>query len=321
MLADDIQALRTDAPGREVHHALEGGIVVAVGKEAQIRERIFDLRALEEPQAAVDLVGNPARDKRLFKHSRLCVGTIEDRDFPPAAAVSDPVADAVTDELGLVSLVEGGVEADRIALRAARPQILPEPAGVMGNESVRRRQNGSGGAIVLLQAAQHGVAVVPAELVEVFDSRSAPAIDRLLVVTDREGIPFGTDQQLHPRILDRVRILELVDQHVMEAAAIVCEQLWIVARQLESPQQELGEVDHAGFGARLLIVRVELDELGRRGIVVALDVLGTTPFILVRVDETLHLTGYPARLVEILCYEQLLDEALLVFGVQDLETL
>src|SRR5690348_8645473 len=144
MLTDGIQTLGADTPGREIHHPLEGGIVAAVGNEAQVRERVLDFRALEESQAAVDLVRYPARDEGLFKHARLRVGAIEDRDLAPAAAMSDPVADAVSDELGLVPLVESGVEADRIALRAARPQILAEPAGVVGNESVRGGENGPG---------------------------------------------------------------------------------------------------------------------------------------------------------------------------------
>jgi hypothetical protein len=39
-----------DAARRRVHHALEGGVVVAVGDQAQVGQRVLDLGALEEAQ-------------------------------------------------------------------------------------------------------------------------------------------------------------------------------------------------------------------------------------------------------------------------------
>src|SRR6202011_5663110 len=70
-----------------------------------------------------------------------------------------------------------------------------------------------------------------------------------------------------------------------------------------------------------LVLRVQLDQLMTRGIVAILQMWGPEPLVLVRVDEPLHFARYPARLVQILCPDELLDEPLLVLGIQDLEPL
>src|SRR5207253_6723393 len=100
-----------------VHHALEGGVVVTVGNEPQVGERVLDLRALEEPQAAVHPVRHARRQKRLFEDARLGIGAVQDGELAPLTAAHHPLADTVRDELRLVALVEGGVEADRLAAR------------------------------------------------------------------------------------------------------------------------------------------------------------------------------------------------------------
>ena len=46
----------------------------------QIRERVLDLLALVEPDAADDLVGDAGAPQRVFERARLRVGAIEDRD-------------------------------------------------------------------------------------------------------------------------------------------------------------------------------------------------------------------------------------------------
>src|SRR5580700_2642961 len=42
LFANNVQALRANAAGRQVYHALEGGVVPAVRDEPQVRKRILD---------------------------------------------------------------------------------------------------------------------------------------------------------------------------------------------------------------------------------------------------------------------------------------
>ena len=95
VVAQHVQALRADAARGQVHDTLEGGIVVAVGNQAQVRERVLDLGALEEAQAAVDPVRHARGQERLFQHPRLRVGAVQDRELAPQAALRDTLADAV----------------------------------------------------------------------------------------------------------------------------------------------------------------------------------------------------------------------------------
>ncbi len=83
MFADDVDALGADAARRQVHDTLEGRIVHAAGDQAQVRERILDFRAFEEPQAAIHAVRNARGDERLFEHTRLRVRAIEHGDVTP----------------------------------------------------------------------------------------------------------------------------------------------------------------------------------------------------------------------------------------------
>ncbi len=156
---------------------------------------------------------------------------------------------------------------------------------------------------------------------QVLDPRAAPAIDRLVVVADDEGRAVGAGDELHPVVLDRVGVLELVDEHVTEALAVMREQRRVVAPELIRTQQQLGEIEDAGFAAGLFVVGVQLDELASRGVAVVLQLRRAQAFVLVGVDELLHFAGRPATLVEVLRLHHLLDEAALVFGVEDLEVL
>ena len=176
VLAQHIEALRPHAARRQVHHALEGGIIVAVGNESQVGERVLDFRALEEPQAAVHAVRHARRQKRLFEHARLCIGAVEDCDLAPHPPARHPLTDAVGDELRLVALVEGRVEADRLAARTAGPQLLAEAAGVVGDQAVGGFENDRGGAVVLLEPEKLRLRVIAAELLQVLDLCAAPAV-------------------------------------------------------------------------------------------------------------------------------------------------
>src|ERR1700690_4127134 len=101
-------------------------------------------------------------------------------------------------------------------LPAGRPQRLAQPGGVVRDQCVRALEYGGARAVVLFEAEQPGLGKILAELLQVLDSRSAPAIDRLVVVADHERRTLAAYQQSDPRVLNRVRVLEFIDQHVPE---------------------------------------------------------------------------------------------------------
>src|SRR6185369_8022649 len=147
--------------------------------------------------------------------------TIENGDVPPRAAGVRPILDALDDELGLVAFVERRVQPDRIALRTTGPEVLAQAAAVVRDQRVRRVEDRRRRAIVLLQANELRTGEIAAELREVLHARTTPAVDRLIVVTHDERRALRTGHELHPAVLNGVRVLELIDEHVTEAVLVL----------------------------------------------------------------------------------------------------
>src|SRR6185437_14270540 len=321
LLAQGLHGSLADTARREIKDPLIGGIVVPIRHQPQIRERVFYLRALEEPQAAIDLVWNAAGDERFLERTRLSVGSVQHRDVAAPIASGDIVDDTASDELRLVPLVEGGVDLDGQAGLTVSPQRLAQTAGVVCDQPIGGGQDRRGGAVVLLQPVEFRAGVVPAELLQILHARAAPAVDRLVVIAHYERVSLGSGDEAQPGVLDGVGILEFVNQHVPEALTVMRQELRMVAPELVGAQQQLREIDHPRARAGLLVETVEPDHLRAGKIVAGLQVLRTAALVLVRVDEPLYLARLPARLVEIVGPDDPLHQALLVIRIENLEAL
>ena len=130
-------------------------LTVSTGFEttAQVGERVLDLLALVEPDAADDLVGQPDPDEHLLEGPGLGVGPVEDRDVARARtpSVVGELVDLVGDERGLVVLVVGDVADDLRAVAGVGPQVLGPAVLVAGDDRVGGAQDGLGRAVVLLE--------------------------------------------------------------------------------------------------------------------------------------------------------------------------
>ena len=127
-------------------------------------------------------------------------------------------------------------------------RFLPSRPLLLRDQRIRRRQDVAGGTIVLLQPEQLHVGEIAPVLLQVLDLRAAPAIDRLIVIADRERQALRAHQQLQPVVLNGVGVLELVDQHMPEARPIMREHVGPVAQQFVSAQQQFGEIDDCRRG-------------------------------------------------------------------------
>ena len=144
------------------------------------------------------------------------------------------------------------------------------------------------------------------------DTGAAPAVYRLVIIADGERNAARAGKQPKPGVLDRVGVLELVDQQVPEAPPIVREQLGIVAPQLVGAQQELCKIDQPAAVAKLLVAPVERDELPAIRVPLVVQVLGPQALVLLPVDEVLYFPRYPACFIEFEVPEQPLDQPQLV---------
>ena len=86
----------------------------------------------------------------------------------------------------------------------------------------------------------------------------AEAVDRLVRVADREQVvPL---EQLEDRALQPVRVLELVDHHVLEALAVVLAQAGLVDQQVAREQLEVLEVEPRARAPSARVALVEESE-------------------------------------------------------------
>ena len=230
-----------------------------------------------------------------------------------------PGLDAVDDELGFVSLVIGAVDLNGRTVRVLRPQLLAQPATVVGDEGVRRLENMPGGAVVLLQANRLCAGKVLGKADDVLHPRPPPGVDRLVVVAHHEQLGAITGQHPQPGVLQFVGVLEFVDQDVLKPVAVMRLNLRVVATQLMRTQQQFGEVDQIGAPAGVFIDTIDLNQRSPRPVTVVVEIAGAQPFFLARVDEPSDLLGHPLVFGQIHALDQPLDQALLIVGIQNLK--
>ena len=120
-LTHHVQRAVADAASRRIDYALKRRIVVTVGDQTQVRERVFDFLAFEEAHAAIDAVRHTGLQKRLFQHARLGVAAIEDGALLQRPAVLLPGFYPVHYEACFVEIVESAVQRDRLAVGAVGP--------------------------------------------------------------------------------------------------------------------------------------------------------------------------------------------------------
>ena len=158
------------------------------------------------------------------------------------------------------------------------------------------------------------------EVLHVGDVRAAERVDRLVVVADGEDRRVLAGEELQPLVLEDVRVLELVDEQVREAAPVVLAEAVALREQLVAAQQELGEIDHAFALAHRVVERVVLD-LAPRELVAGLDLVRAQALLLGAGDEVLQLPRRKPLVVDVVRLVQPLDQRQLILRVHDLEEL
>ena len=233
----------------------------------------------------------------------------------------DQFADGIGDVARFVDVVEAGIDPNPLATAAVGPQLLAHAPAVVADQGVGSLQDGAGGAVVLLQTHHPGIGEFLGETLDVLDPCATPAVDGLVIIADHGHAFAITGQQLQPGVLQGVGILELVDQQVGEALAVMRQQVRRVTQQLQRAQQQLTEIHQPATLAGQLIELVHLDHLAHVGVAVGLDLMGPQPLFLAAGDEVLDLLGRPALVIDVVLLEQSLDHAQLVIAVDDLEVL
>lgn len=291
-----------------------------VGHQAQVGQRVLDLLAFEEAQAAVDLVRDAGREQRVLEHARLRVAAIEHGDFAAQAAFVDQRAHLVDQPLGFHAVGRLLDDPHGLAFALLGPEVLAQAAIVVADERVGRIEDVPVRAVVLFEADDRAARVVALEVGHVADIGAAKGVDGLVVVAHREDGCPAAGQQLEPLVLQRVGVLELVDQDMAEAPLVMLAHRRVAHQQFVGAQQQLGEIDHAFALALGLVELVDLDQASPVA-VVGLEIAGPLAVFLGAVDEALHVARRVLFIVDAVGLEQALDGGQLVGGIEDLERL
>src|SRR5205823_11064552 len=126
-----------------------------------------------------------------------------------------------------------------------------------------------------------------------------------------------TGEESEPAVLQRVGVLEFVDEQVREAALIMLSQRVVIGQKLEGPQQKLGEVDYTLAPASIFVERKMLD-LPPNEFILRLDLIGPQAFLLRAVDQRLQRSRRKAVVIDAVRLVQPLDQRELILRVHDL---
>ena len=189
-----------EAALRRVDDALEGEVVGRLRDDAKVGERVADLGALVEARAADDAVGQAELDEAVFELAHLERGAHQNGDLVERMVLATlarralQLLDLLADRAGFFLRVPGAGDLHLLAVLVLGAQRLAEPAFVVGDELRGGGEDVSGGAVIAFEPDDLGAGKVVLEAQDVVDLGAAPAIDRLVVVTDaadvfRSGAP------------------------------------------------------------------------------------------------------------------------------------
>ena len=258
VVAELFQGGGADLPSRHVDHPQEGVVVVRVDQQAEVAHQVLHLLAGEEAGAAGQAIGNLVVLQLQLHQLGLVVAAVEDGEVAVRALGAQVLGeDFQCHPLALGLLVARADHADLVAMAHFRPQLLLEHVGVVGDEDVGALEDAAGGAVVLLQHHYLQGRVVLLQQHQVFRTRAAPGVDRLVVVADHGELVAHAHQHLHQQVLAGIGVLVFVHQQVADAVLPLLEDVGVFLEELDRQQDQVVEVHRVVRLERALVVQVD----------------------------------------------------------------
>ena len=239
--------------------------------------------------------------------------------------------DGIGHAAALAGVVHFANQGDLLSGALMAPDVLLDLPAVVADHRVGRLHDVLGAAVVLFEfeGLDAEVGEVPLEVQDVLDGRAPEGVDRLGVVTHHADVAraLGVHHQLlDDGVLQGVRILELVHQHVLELAAVLVGHLSVVLQQFEEAEEQVVKIHRAGLLAAGHVGGVDLaderhlgglilrQQFGRLGVELGGDQAG-----LGAGDPVLDGVGLVDLLVQVHLLHDLVDQAFGVVRVVDRE--
>ena len=319
IVAELLQCARADFPARHVHHPQEGGIVVRVNHQPQVRHRILDLVLGEERLAAGDAVGNLVGLQLHLQQPGLVVAPVKHCEILEIQAVLQLLVENLgSHPLGFGVFVAATNDADFVTHGVVAPEGFLEHVGVVGNHRVGAAQDPAGGAVVLLQLDDFQAREVFLQLGQVFRPGAAPGVDGLVIITHYgKRRPLG-HQLFHQLVLAHVGVLVLIHQHVADFPAPLGQHVRVVPEQLHRQQDQVVKI-HRVVGFQVFVV-VPVDDGNALLTLVcrlAVGLGGAAHGVFPGRDGHLHIVQLITGLGAGFAQHQVLQQGLGIFGIED----
>ena len=142
-----------------------------------------------------------------------------------------PVLQAIHNKAGFVLLVKGLVQRNTFAFLSLSPQLFAEAALIIADQLVCSVENGRRRAVVLLELDDFCAGKVSVELLNILNTRAAPAVDGLIVVAYHHQMAAFAGKHTQPCILHGIGILKFVYQNMLETLLIMRQQRRVIQPQ------------------------------------------------------------------------------------------
>ncbi len=237
------RAGRSDA-AQELQDAKPRHLVARVLGPAQDCQHVLDVRGLEELQAAVLDERNVAPGELDLERVAVVRRPHQNRLVAQQEPFLASLEDHLGDHLGLARLVLDGDQKRPRPLAARRHERLAEASLALVDHRVGGVEDGLGRAVVAIERNHFGAAGESVgEAGDVADLGGAKTVDRLGVVAHHGETGAVGPQRQEDLGLERVGVLVLVDQDVIEALAHRPRQIRL-AHQERPVEQQVVVVQH-----------------------------------------------------------------------------
>ncbi len=216
------------------------------------------MRHLHEAKPAVLAIGDVAPRQLHLELHRVVLRAEEHRLLPEERALLAVVEDALDEPRGLLGLVPAGHDGGPPSALALGPQVLVAALGGLGDDRVGRGEDRRARPVVARQGDDLGVLEALLEVEDVAHGGRPEAVDRLRVVTHARHARAVRPQQRDDVGLDRVGVLELVDEHVVEALSHALAGSGVGQKGVPEQQKVVVVEDLLGF----LDIGVGAEEIG-----------------------------------------------------------
>ena len=225
--------------------AKAGDAVARVLRKAQDRQRVLDMRGVEEFQAAEFDERNVAPRQLQLQRRAVMGGAKQHRLRFQAGPRFAVLEHARRDIARLIGLLADGRQNRRRAGGAVGPQVLGETLRAEADHRVGRGEDRPGRAIIAIERDEPRRRIEGGGKVEdVAHGGGAERIDRLRVVADHRQPAPARAQRQHDLALQAIGVLIFVDQQMIETAGDLGGDVRLL-HHLREIEQEIVVIEHA----------------------------------------------------------------------------